>query len=674
MFRLLISKYLPVYLIISILLTACFNQQNDNSKVLKKRFAEIDSLIIAGKSDSAILLLNKLRPKIKNTDPLICTYYNFQAQHNQDNLQLMQIYADSSITFFADTDKAKQYPDAYINALLVEGDISMKKKKFDTALDYYYKSKRLISAAGCEDGTLAGKIANIYYQQKNYRLAAQCLIESYRHLQYCAQFTQQKTFFIRQGQLNNIAIAYQRAGMPDSALYYYNEDVRCIDKAEENPNLGEFYTRSARIVVYDNLGGLYLKTGDLVKAEDYLLKCIAIPNKDVDGVHIPPYLKLAEIYLNTNRYKKAIEMFAKSRALLDKYKKDNPDSEINWNRLYALYLFKQHQPDKAYQYESVYVHLKDSVESSVAQIYRFDVDHELRAIKQQQMLAEIKRQDSVKMIYLIGISIAGMLLLVIIVLINRNLKQSRKNYHIITLQNEQLQTTLAELERANKNYIRIMRVMAHDLRNPLSGMIGLATVLLDEDEFSEDSKHMLQLIETTGVHSIEMINELLKSGLADENEAIAKQNLDLKALLHDSVELLQFKANEKNQQIIFEADDQPVMTEVNHEKIWRVFNNLIVNAIKFSYENGVIKVGIKRNTNDRHILVWVADNGMGIPDKDKDSIFEMFTAAKKNGTNGEQPFGLGLSISKKIIEKHNGRIWFESEAGKGTIFYIELPV
>lgn len=272
----------------------------------------------------------------------------------------------------------------------------------------------------------------------------------------------------------------------------------------------------------------------------------------------------------------------------------------------------------------------------------------------------------------LGSAIIVLLFVIILVLINKNLKKTKKNHRIATLQNEQLQQTLSELERVNKNYIRIMRIMAHDLRNPLSGMTGLAAMLYEEDDFTEDSKQMLKLIETTGIHSMEMINELLKTGLGDENEKVEMENFDLTSLLYDSIELLQFKANDKQQQIIFESDNKPVFAEINHEKIWRVVNNLIVNAIKFSHVGDTIKVAITHN--ETHLLISVADNGIGIPAHQKDSVFEMFTPAKKVGTDGEQPFGLGLSISKKIVETHKGHIWFTNNVGTGTIFYIDLPL
>jgi signal transduction histidine kinase len=203
-------------------------------------------------------------------------------------------------------------------------------------------------------------------------------------------------------------------------------------------------------------------------------------------------------------------------------------------------------------------------------------------------------------------------------------------------------------------------------------MTGLASVLLEDDDINDETKHMLRLIESTGLHTIEMISELLKTGLADENEKLAKIPLDIKALVFDSVELLQFRANEKQQQILLESEDKPIIAEVNHEKIWRVINNLIVNAIKFSHFNGIIRVGVA--ADEENVLISVADNGIGIPDDQKEIVFEMFTPAKKPGTDGEQPFGLGLSISKRIIDMHKGRIWLESKVNKGTTFFIELPL
>lgn len=250
------------------------------------------------------------------------------------------------------------------------------------------------------------------------------------------------------------------------------------------------------------------------------------------------------------------------------------------------------------------------------------------------------------------------------------LKKIKKKYSRQSNQTAQLIETITRTERINENYLRIMRALAHDLRTPLGGITGLAGILLGEEEFSEDSRRMLELIASTGSHSLEMVNELLKSGL-DHYEPIVLVQTDLKSLLFDSVELLQHQANEKQQIIIFEHLGDNLTAPINYEKIWRVFNNLIVNAIKFSYVGGEIRVSI--NDDKDYIEVSVKDRGIGISTHDQKAAFEMFTPIKREGTNGEKPFGIGLAISKRIVEQHEGNIRVTSSPDSGTVFYVKLP-
>ncbi|OKS86485.1 tetratricopeptide repeat-containing sensor histidine kinase [Mucilaginibacter polytrichastri] len=676
-----INKFkFAVFLIVVIISFASCNRVSDtaNNK-LSKKFQTIDSLFVVAKTDSALKLLASVRAETPVSSPLITTYYYQMSTHADDGTiggngaVKMNIYADSAIAFFTkNPSRIKWYPNEYFQIMLLKGDASIRAKKYITALNYYYKGKQLLTNGACDNGNLAQKMAYIFYSQKKYALAAKYWAESGRKLLDCHdKFTPQRLFFLRQGAFSNAGFSYFRSGQNDSAKYYFNEDLKLIAKADLDSLVGKKYIYGAREVIFDNLAGLSLSQGNLKEAQQYLDKCFALPIKDIDGLRIPPYIKLVKINMQLGNNEKALDAFKNAKALLNLYYKANSDLNIEWNRLYAQYLFKLQKPLEAYKYQEAYIRLKDSVYNSSVSLYELDVDRELSSINQQQSFFDLQRRNQTNKIYLGGISVIVLLSVVILVMTIRSLKKTQRNHMGATLHNQQLHITLEELERVNKNYIRVMRVMAHDLRNPLSGMTGLATMLLSEDEFSEESRHMLKLIETTGIYSMEMINELLKSGLADENEVIEKQNLDLKSLLYDSVELLQFKAKEKGQEIIFESDNTPILANVNHEKVWRVFNNLIVNAIKFSHEGGTIQVSIRLNNSQ--VVIAIADTGIGIPDKEKESVFEMFTPAKKFGTNGEQPFGLGLSISKRIIEKHNGQIWFESQTGIGTTFYIQLP-
>ncbi|NCD71940.1 tetratricopeptide repeat-containing sensor histidine kinase [Mucilaginibacter agri] len=668
------------FLLLILLLPSCGREKTIDNEKIKRQFKTVDSLFIASKRDSAFRLLNSLKSLIPDNSPNIATFYCMKAGYvdggtvDTTNAEQINLYADSALAFFEkDQSRIKQYPNEYFQTMLVKGDAGIRSQKYISALNYYFKAKKALTSEGsCDNGDLSSKMAYIFFSQKKYELAAKYWVESNSKLATCHdRYSKQKIFFKQQGALNNAGYSFFKAGRYDTANYYFTEDLKLTAQADSDHLVNKSYINGARVVVYDNLAGLSIVKGDLPSAQKYLDQSLSIPTANIDGMKIPPFIKLAKVSMLTGNNKKAEDAFYQSRLLLNRFYKANPESNIEWNRLYAQYLLKLKRSVEAYRYQDAYIRLRDSVFNNSSSLYQLDVDRELNSLSQKQSLIDLQQRNHIKKVYLFGISVIVFLAIVIMILIARNLKKSQLSHKSATQQNEELRATLDELARVNQNYIRIMRVMAHDLRNPLSGMTGLATVLLSEDDLSDDNRQMIKLIETTGIYSMEMIAELLKSGLAEDDGVLKKHVLDIKALLYDSVELLQFKAKEKSQTIVFDSGDKPIMANINHEKIWRVFNNLIVNAIKFSHDGGIINVGIKQQKDT--VLISIADNGIGIPESEKESIFEMFTSAKKFGTNGEQPFGLGLSISKRIVEKHQGRIWFESNPGEGTTFYLELP-
>ncbi len=656
-------------------LYSCQLKDDPSQSEIKIQVQRADSILLTGKPDSAMYFLKNKRGQFNPADPQIAGYYEFMSvyYHFIDTAAAIR-YADSAMTVFDTPEHTHKYADLYFKVLLAKGDVCIIGKQYETALAYYDKAKQLLTDGSCDDGNLASKIGGIYFNQKNYAMAANYWVESYIRLLKCANtMSPRKLFYLKQAALNNTGVSYERAGQLDSAYHFYKIDLDFINETERTGIVEKKAVSGPRIIVYDNIGGLYLKQGRLKDAERYLMASVSIPHKDVDGMRITAYIKLSQLYLKTGEFDKAEASFKQSRHLLNLYGKDNPKPDVEWYSIYAQFLFAKQQPVAAYQHQAKYIRLKDSLEKTNDKLHRLDINRELKAIQRENLLATMEHKEKLEHLYIWGASIVTALLLVVIVSINRGLKQSRAKNNSTRIHNAQLQQTLEELERANKNIVRIMRVMAHDLRNPLAGMIGLAKSA-GESAMTEHGRDMLKLLEDTGTQSLDMINELLHSGLADDEKMVmSKDPVDIKELLRDSVALLQFRANEKKQQITFEGGAGAIITSINKEKIWRVFNNIIVNAIKFSYEGGMIFVSIKK-APDNKLLIAVADNGMGIPDKDKDSIFDMFTAAKRTGTVGEQPFGLGLSISKRIIENHDGKLWFESSAGFGTTFYVELPL
>lgn len=664
-------RALTVLLSLATMINGCSDStsnsgDNHTRYVIQKQLQLADSLVAGEKTSEGKLICAKVRKELNTYNPDIVNYYCLMAKWN-NKWGFENRYADSALLYFSSVAYKKKYKAEYYKALLANGEASIYLKQYNRALTFYYEAKNILGNGNCEDGFLGAKIARIYYYQHKFKMAARLWAQSVSLMRNCENGTSYPMYFYNmQSFLNGAGLAYEKAGMTDSAAYYYSQDVELINTAQQR----HINVSAAKISVYDNLGSLNLKLGNVSRALDYLIQSVDIPISEIDGIKIPPHIKLAQAYLKINDYPKALSNLQQARSRLNRFGNDL-EQEVLWYKTNAQYLYQTRQSDQAYKSVLRSIQLKDSLESSLSALFRLDVDHEFKSLVQQQELHDLSYQNKVKQLYLVGSIIAIVMAIIIVGLIYRNLKRSRKMHHESDLHNRQLQHAMTEIKRVNENYIRIMRVMAHDLRNPLSGMTGLAAVLLAEDDFTEENRHMLQLIQSTGIHSMEMISELLKNGLADENEVLATEIVDVKALLYDSVELLQFKAAEKQQQLIFDGTEQPVMCRISQEKIWRVFNNLIVNAIKFSYEETQIKVAIVQEPHK--IIVSIADSGIGIPDKNKDAIFEMFTPAKRVGTSGEQPFGLGLSISKRIIEKHRGKIWFTSKQGTGTTFYIELP-
>lgn len=297
------------------------------------------------------------------------------------------------------------------------------------------------------------------------------------------------------------------------------------------------------------------------------------------------------------------------------------------------------------------------------------IDYIEYAVKDQQLIsAEVKSKYHAQMLTL-AVAVCGLTLLSILVLW-RNWKLSKKTNRVLTMQFRQLESTTDALERSNQNYARLIKILAHDLRNPIGGINALCSLLQDGDTTAEEARQYVELIRESSTTCLHMISDLLQTDLDFKESELHKKPVDLPVFLDHAVTLLTFRAAEKNQRLILE-DSSQVVLEADPDKLLRVLNNLIINAIKFSPEGETIRVNMK--PSDKGVTISVEDHGLGIPKEAIPNLFDPFTTSKRPGTAGEQAFGLGLYISKQIVEAHGGRLWFNTEEGGGTTFYIFLP-
>lgn len=222
------------------------------------------------------------------------------------------------------------------------------------------------------------------------------------------------------------------------------------------------------------------------------------------------------------------------------------------------------------------------------------------------------------------------------------------------------------MEQAQRDNAHIMQMVVHDLRDSIGAIKSVATLLLEEKESIENPNDFIALIKTSSSNLLEMVSDILYINTIP----LKKEAVNMEELLRYSIDLLKFKAVQKNQQISLISTG--ITIETDKAKMWRVLNNLISNAIKFSPVNSDIKVEMYKN--EKCVQILVKDQGIGIPDILKNKVFDVYSKSKKRtGTQGEKSFGIGLSISKQMVELLGGKIWFESDEGKGTVFYVEFP-
>ncbi|MBN2829989.1 MAG: response regulator [Candidatus Cloacimonetes bacterium] len=231
-------------------------------------------------------------------------------------------------------------------------------------------------------------------------------------------------------------------------------------------------------------------------------------------------------------------------------------------------------------------------------------------------------------------------------------------------------------EGANRLKSTFLANMSHEIRTPLNAIIGFSEILLSEVE-NPEHKQFTHSISQAGKSLLDIINDILDYSYMESGRFQTKKVPErLQELFDDLKTVFWQSAKKKNIELMFKCDEKfpAVLLDVSHFR--QILINLIGNAIKFT-ESGYIKVEStclgKPRKGTCNLLISVEDTGTGISEEDLKKIFNPFEQGENSSSFSEKGTGLGLSISKKIIEELGGSIRVESEVGKGTTFYVELP-
>ena len=292
------------------------------------------------------------------------------------------------------------------------------------------------------------------------------------------------------------------------------------------------------------------------------------------------------------------------------------------------------------------------------------LEKEVQDLKLRQSELEINRQNliiSLGIIMIVFVLIALFFLYRLVRLkVNTNKSLSDKN--------EQIQAQILELNALNMEKNEMIEIVAHDLKNPLTSAMSISG-LLGSEKASEDQREYVSLLKKSLNRMNSLVARILEIKVLESSSIKTNySNVDLKQVTGQVISALKIQSDNKNIQIVTDLDE--VTASLDRSLIVQIIDNLLSNAIKFSNHNTSVHVTLK--DVNQTIRLEIKDEGPGIPEEDKPRLFQRFQKLQAQPTGGESSTGLGLSIVKKYVEAMKGKVWCESETGKGSRFIVEF--
>ncbi len=470
--------------------------------------------------------------------------------------------------------------------------------------------------------------------------------------------------------LNNIGVFYVSTGQPQEAIPYLEESL------EIKLRIGEERGAARRL---NNLGEVYLQLGRWDKARNFAEQA---HRKNTELAYrlgmTHSLILLARIDQAQGNLQASLETLQEAIRIAE----DGGAMSvlIGYYELMAELYEQLGEPEAAL----AAMHRYDDVKSSVLnaensrQIARMEAryrvqeqDQEIELLRQEQAVQnlEAEQQRNVRSALFVGF---GLICLVGLLLFNRFRLRAREKLMLATVDHERhVSKQLRELDQLKDEFLANT---SHELRTPLMGITGLAQAMYEDPAtgLSETVRSDLEMIHASGRRLGTLVEDILDySKLQRGNSGFVLAPVEIRALTDVVLALARPLAEARELELVNAVDLDLPEIEADESRIQQILLNLIGNAIKCS-ECGVINVMARATAGE--VVVQVADSGVGIEPDRLERIFESSQLQDNSEWSGSGSNGLGLPISKHLVELHGGRIWAESEPGSGSVFFFSLPL
>ncbi len=543
--------------------------------------------------------------------------------------------------------------------LILKGQNEYYSNNYEDAVDLYYLA--LDQAEQSQDSILLAKVnlnlGMVYDELDDYD-------ESIIFLQKAVKISQSikdssnlaKTY-------QNLAISYQNKKDQNKASEF-NEKANQLAIAKKDTTM--------IIDIINNFGTIYYDQHDFNKSLECYLKALNLYQTihDRKGV-ATAYNNIGLVYLDKREYKKSINYFNQSLALARELKMYDFIGDI-YNNM-TIYYEQLKNYKKAFYYYDRFNAIYDSLagEKKSKMIYQIQAKYKLK--RNARELEELKLTNqsqlniihSVKSIQVYWVAITFLVVVLMIATFYLLIKEKKLA--------SELKNKTKELSELNASKDKFFSIIAHDLKNPFNVLVSYTSILkTDLDLFSKEQlDQIISDLNEAAENGYNLLQNLLIWTRSQTNRIhILKTNFILADIVKDVKALAEFNLTDKNQTISTDVGPNLVVY-ADKDMIAVVLRNLIFNAIKFSSKGS--EISLKASPNDETVRVDVIDSGIGIAEENIGKLFAIDKNTTSQGTEGETGSGLGLVLCKEFVEKNNGRIWVESQLGKGSVFSFVLP-
>lgn len=539
--------------------------------------------------------------------------------------------------------------------------VLLKIDNVDGAIFYLLKAKKIIDKQK-DNNALAfyyNSLANLYFNQKEFDKA----IDTYRSAAKC--YYAINNYYYYRGSIDNIGICYRNLNDFDSAEFYFNQAISIaqnkhskIGEVNSLINLSKNYFFKKQFKQAIDIGNIV--SGEILK--NNLSKYFLFENT----------ISIANIYSTINDLAK----FDSTLIALSWVMKSIPTS-LNERLLYYELLknnYKKSNQKEAYikAFEN-YILVKDSISNLKLLKLENGINDKFEIANKIDNYSELLQDLKIKEMENKWIIIFSIVFLIVVIILVYLFYKAKININQLKKLQEEVNKQNKELSLFNKQKDYILATVAHDLRGPVGNIKTITGVISMDEELNEENQNLVQLINQSADLSLNIINDLADAINVDRKTELLKQDKVVLNEVLNAVIVMQKDLIERKKIIIHTEFFAGLEIKGDKSLIIRVFFNLISNAIKFSNINSTIDIETSLY-DESNVLVRITDHGIGIDSDKLFTIFEPFTQASRRGTAGEKSIGLGLSICKKIVELHNGKIWVESKTNVGSEFFVVLPL